>query len=62
MNLHVKASFVAVEGRPEILPSWDLINYDMGCLAELEREIPCILHVTKYKKQVRYPCIEFGMY
>jgi hypothetical protein len=51
MNLHVKASFVAVEGRPGILPSWDLVNHDMGCLAELEMEIPCILHVTKYKNR-----------
>jgi hypothetical protein len=51
MNLHVKASFVAVEGRPGILPSWDLVNHNMDCLAELEMESPCILHVTKYKNR-----------
>jgi hypothetical protein len=49
MNLHVKASFVAVEGRPGILPSWDLVNHDMDCLAELEMEMPCIFHIIKYK-------------
>jgi hypothetical protein len=45
----MKASFVEVEGRPGILPSWDLVNHDLGCLAELEMEISCILHVIKSK-------------
>jgi hypothetical protein len=37
MNLHVKDSFVAVEGGPVTLPSWDFVNHDLGFLAEHSR-------------------------
>ncbi len=47
MHLHVKASFVGVEGGPGTLLSWNLINHNLGCLAE--PEIPCILHIIKPK-------------
>jgi hypothetical protein len=47
MHLHVKASFVVVEGGPGTFPFWDLINHDLGCLAE--PEITFILHVIKPK-------------
>ena len=47
MNLHLKASFVAVEGGPGISTNWDLVNHNLGCLAE--REILCILYVITSK-------------
>jgi hypothetical protein len=48
MNLHVKDSFVAVEGGPVTLPSWDFVNHDLGFLAEHSR------HQSKDRYLYRY--------
>jgi hypothetical protein len=34
MNLHLKAGFVAVESGPGTLTNWDLVNLNLGGLAE----------------------------
>jgi hypothetical protein len=41
----VKDIFVAVEDGLETLPPWDLVNHDLGFMAELE--IAFILHKIK---------------
>jgi hypothetical protein len=46
----VKDIFVAVEDGPETLPHWDVVNHNLGCLAE--PEIAFILHVINLR-QVR---------